>query len=329
VWGSGREAMRIVIVGGSGFIGSHVVTAVRSAAREPVALPSIRVSSADGRAEDEVAEAWPSENRDAFDRLCSDLQGAEVVINAAGMAAPASSDLGALVAANAIQPAVVARACGTAGVRRLVHVSTAAVQGRREPLDETPAHAPASPYAESKAKGERLLLDIGDEGPPEVVIYRPASVHGLGRAVTEKLVRFAGRPVVPLAGAGNQPVPTALIDNVAAGIVFAGLFAPLAPGTQRVIALQPDEGLTARRLIELFGAERLVRLPTALTRRVLAVVDRTAAPSAFLASRARWLDLLWHGQSVRAELLVRAGFASPVGHDGWRSLAEAVRAQAR
>ena len=316
--------MRILIIGASGFIGSHVAASGRAGGLEVVPLRSIRVDPAFPEVSHRPVDVWRKDNPDVFDRLCGAVSGADAVVNAAGLAGPGSADRRRLLAANALQPAIVAGACSEAGVPRLVHVSTASVQGRMDPLDESDRHQAFSPYAASKAEGERLLLDDACAVPPEVVVYRPASVHGPARSVTKALVRLSGAPAVPVSDGGEQPLPVALVDNVAAGIVFAATKLDVEPGA-RVVVLHPSEDMTVRSLLESFGARRLLSLPPRTTRRIVLALRRASRRSALLSSRVRWVELLWLGQSVRSERLSGAGFSPPVGPDGWVALADTVR----
>lgn len=312
--------MTIAVLGGSGFVGSSIVAHCRSVGT-PVAIVSApRISAATGSARD-AARSWRRSHAQAFDRLCLALEPFDVVVNAAGRATPDAADHPSLFGANAVLPAVVAAAANAAGVRRLVHVSSAAVQGRLDPLDETGRWFPLSPYAASKAEGERALFESRGDAPPEVVVYRPTSVHAAGRGVTRRLARTASSlPLVPVAGGGDRPVPVALVENVAAGIVF--IASTPAPGP---VVLQPWEGVTARRLLELFGARRLVALPPRPFAAAVHLAARSAARSPRLTAGLRRVELLLVGQGVHAEVLAAAGFQPPVAQEGWEALARAER----
>ena len=312
--------MTIAVLGASGFLGASIVAHGRATGVPIACLRAPRISTA-AQGPRASATSWRRSHGDAFDGLCRALEPFDVVVNAAGLARPGAADHASLFAANAVLPAVVAQAANSAGVRRLVHVSTAAVQGRLDPLDESPRRVPLSPYAVSKAEGERALLDQTSEStpvdaPPEVVVYRPASVHGMGRAVTRDLARLArSLPVVAVAGTGDRPVPVALVENVAAGLVFAARMPHPGP-----IVLQPWEGLTTRRLLELFGARRIVSLPEGMARMAVGTAARLAARSPGLTGRLRRGELVLQGQGVRAEVLEAAGFRPPFGHDRWEEL---------
>lgn len=97
-----------------------------------------------------------------IDSLADAFAGAHVIVNAAGLAAPNMQDLPALVGANALLPAVIAIAAQRTGVRRMIHLSSAAVQGAKPVLDATEYTEPFSAYSFSKALGEECLLDLYD-----------------------------------------------------------------------------------------------------------------------------------------------------------------------
>jgi nucleoside-diphosphate-sugar epimerase len=209
-----------------------------------------------------------------------------------------------------------------AGVRRFVHISSASVQGRLDPLDETSRHLPLSPYGRSKAAGEQALFDAAaatGAAPGEVVVYRPTSVHAPGRPATRALARLAvSLPAFPLGGAGDQAVPVALIGNVASGILHAANMTD-----PPVVVLQPWEGVTSRELLELFGGRRFVRLPERAVRAGVLLARRTQSPS--WVSRLRWLELTLAGQGIRAEALAATGFVPPLGRGAWFDMVEQHR----
>jgi nucleoside-diphosphate-sugar epimerase len=321
--------VNLVVIGASGFIGRNVVAYGRSVGIDVQPLRAPRISPVsdeppDGR---EAARRGRRANAEAFRALCRSLEPFDVVVNASGLANPAATDWPLLRAANVTLPAVVAEAASAAGARRLVHVSSAAVQGRLDPLDESPRWFPLSPYARSKADGEQVLLsDVGAplSRPPEVLVYRPTSVVGGGRPVARQLVEVARTlPFVPVAGAGRQPVPVALVENVAAGIVFAATMPACPP-----IVVQPSEAMTARRLWEIFGARRMVSVPERLAQASLRTAARVAGSRPQLTARLRWAELALVGQGVRAEALPSAGFQPPFGEERWAALVAEERTAA-
>jgi nucleoside-diphosphate-sugar epimerase len=194
------------------------------------------------------------------------------------------------------------------------------VQGRLDPLDESPRTLPLSPYARSKALAETVLLQ---PHPPsqhpslQVVVYRPTSVmdatHGPTTALTKLLSRL---PYVPVSGEGNRPVPVGLRDNVACAALFCATSDQIGP-----IVLHPDEGITVQRLLNLFGARRLVSLPPRLSGAALRWAGLLCSRTPRITARLRWLELVMHGQAVAAREFSERGFMLPFGFDAWERLA--------
>ena len=199
---------RVLVLGGSGFIGRHLVaelarrvvhvtvpTRRRERAKHLILLPTVDVLEADVRA--------PG----VLERLAA---GKQAVINLVGaLHAPA------LQPVNAELPRAIVSACRAAGVGRLLHVSALGAS----------ADAP-SQYLRSKAAGERAVL--GAEGL-DVTVFRPSVVFGPEDRFLNTFARLARfLPVLALAcpQARFQPV---YVRDVARVLVDA-LEKPVAPG---------------------------------------------------------------------------------------------------
>lgn len=305
-------------MGASGFIGSHVLAAGQAAGLDIRPLDAARHVWPSGSLPHPCGSAWETSYGVQLSQLTAAVAGLDVVVNAAGYAGPASTDHQRLMAANVVLPVILAVACRRADVRRLVHVSTAAVQGRLDPLDESDRCQPFSPYSRSKAEAEQRLQQLPEaDRPAEVVLYRPTSVHGPDRGITRILCRIARGPLVIVGGDGDQPLPVSLIQNVAAGILYSATSrAPMS------IVVQPSEGVTTRRLLELLGANRVLSLPQPPVRMALRTARPVFAAVPPLTSALRSLELLYLGQGVAESTLTGRGFIPPVGLAGWSTLAD-------
>lgn len=280
------------VLGATGFVGSAVMTRLQELGigASPVSAPRLATSAeSSGQL---IQEARRLES--VIDYLADSFAGAEVVVNAAGLAAPGQQDLHALVGANALLPAVVAVAAQRTGVRRVIHLSSAAVQGDRPVLDSSPSTSPFSAYSFSKALGEETLLRLRDfihasasagaapgssasEFPAapstrpatvapyhaaQLCIVRATSVQGSGRNTTTALARFASSFLASVAGSGEHHTPVTSVHALAEYVVAVGLLEEELPP----IALQPWEGATTGSVIRDAGRRQPHRLPTFLAR---------------------------------------------------------------
>jgi nucleoside-diphosphate-sugar epimerase len=105
--------------------------------------------------------------------------------------------------------AVLARAAAAQGVRRLVFVSTAKVNGEStsgRPFAEGDPPTPQDPYAVSKWEAEEALRSVAVKTGLEVVIIRPPLVYGPGvRANFLRLMRLVDRGLpLPLPDTRNR-----------------------------------------------------------------------------------------------------------------------------
>ncbi|KNC18828.1 hypothetical protein AC792_09965 [Arthrobacter sp. RIT-PI-e] len=281
--------MTWVVLGGSGFVGSAVLTALREAGIGGRAVPASRLGTSAGTPADLVEEA----SRVDITELSGLLEGADVVVNAAGLATPSAGDGPELAGATALLPAVVLRAAAAVGVHRLVHVSSAAVQGRTALLDESSAVSPFSAYSRSKALGEQALARAaGAASDVSVVTVRATSVQGAGRPTTAALARLARSPLASVAAPGDAASPVTSVTALAELVLSVGRH----DGELPRIVLQPWEGLSVRSVLEAAGGRPRV-LPSSLCR--LAPRAGSAAAQVLRGRpgrHGRRVGLTWFGQ---------------------------------
>lgn len=210
------------VTGGTGFIGQRVVTALVQAGHK------VRVLARD-----------PSRARGL------DLPGVELVQGDLGQ--PASLD-DALVGAQRVfhcaaqvgdwlRPEETWRvnvegtrallaACVTAGVERVVHLSSLSVYGlcHHHGTDESAPHRySGEAYIDSKIDAERMVRVFMDKAGPEIVILRPGFVYGPGdqRFMPRLLDALARRQFVYI-GDGSKVLNISYVDDVAQAAVLAG-----------------------------------------------------------------------------------------------------------
>jgi UDP-glucose 4-epimerase len=190
--------MKVLITGGSGFIGRHLVDLLSSqpdihvtvAVRNPqLAPPGSYTTVAVG--ELSASTEWNGA-----------LDGVDVVVHCAGRAhivdERAADPLAAFRRVNVEASIALAKTAKTAGVRRFIYLSSIKVhgettaEGRYFSAVDTPA--PIDPYGISKLEAERALHAEFAGSPTQLVVIRPPLVYGPGvKANFRSLLNFAQR----------------------------------------------------------------------------------------------------------------------------------------
>lgn len=283
------------VIGASGFVGRRIAEHARAHDIEVREVVAPRLAASGTMAAS--ARKTAAEATDAEDELVVAFAGARVVVNAAGLATPDSELSPSLVGANSAFPLVAFSAARRAGVERFVHLSSAAVQGPVAVLDESTETMPFSPYSQTKAWGEHLLVEADDAGSPddvtELVVVRATSVQGAGRPTTDRLRRLAASRFASVAAPGDAPTPVTSVAALAEFVTAVGAF----DGRVPVVVLQPWEGLTVTSVLEAAGRRSPRRLPRVLCRLVVGsarVVSRLLGGR--LAGPVRRVELMWFGQ---------------------------------
>ncbi|WP_269937057.1 NAD-dependent epimerase/dehydratase family protein [Arthrobacter sp. HY1533] len=287
--------LRWAVVGASGFVGSAVVAELRGRGLDVLEVTAPRLESSATAAADVVAEAAGANAgaAAAAAALLETFRGVDVVVNAAGLATPGGGESPGQTGANALLPAVIATAARDAGARRLVHLSSASVQGQLRTIDASSRREPFSAYSRSKALGEEAL-ELLAAGPLGITTIRATSVQGPSRPTTLSLAKIARSPLASVAAPGTAPTPVSSIDALAWFVAEVGRH----PGGVPAVVLQPWEGLSVREVLAAAGGRSPITLPAWLCRAVLAA--GYAVSGALLGERLhgplRRVELMWFGQ---------------------------------
>jgi NAD dependent epimerase/dehydratase len=179
VW-SGRK---VLVTGGEGFIGSHLVERLlREGARVRALIhytPSGRLGWLDGR--DGDVDILAGDVRDAA-RVLQAAQDIDVVFHLAALIGiPYSYEAPeSYVQTNVVGTYNVLSACRQVGVERMVQTSTSEVYGtaRYVPIDESHPLQPQSPYSASKIGADMLALSFYHSFELPVAVIRPFNTYG-------------------------------------------------------------------------------------------------------------------------------------------------------
>jgi nucleoside-diphosphate-sugar epimerase len=270
----------VLVTGGSGLVGSHVIEAllraghhVRALVRAP-AVPAVRALGAQPVAGDITdAAAWGKATTGG------PITG---IVHAAALVRPPRASYAAYERVNVGGTARAVAAARETGAR-LVHVSSVAVYGgssdyrsagATEPRDEEAPFRPIPArdyYARSKRAAEDLVREAAARGAIDGVAVRPNVIYGeRDRLFIPRLVRATRSVVVPQIGPGTNHLSCVYAGNVAAAIVAALGASTRGFRAYQVTADRPP-ALTAREFLEAVAAAagvhaRFVRMPVALAR---------------------------------------------------------------
>jgi nucleoside-diphosphate-sugar epimerase len=153
----------------------------------------------------------------------------------------------------------VLRAATKAGVRRVIHFSSAGVLGSvktGETADEDYPTHPISAYDITKLEGERIALQKAREDV-DVVVIRPGWVYGPTDRRTFKLIKAIARKKFLLITRGAARQTPVFIDDLVAGTLL------IADKGKRgeIYNISGLEVLTVREIVEKIGAATGNRIP--------------------------------------------------------------------
>jgi UDP-glucose 4-epimerase len=224
--------MRVVVTGGLGFIGSHIVEKLVMGDNDVVVL--------DDKSNGDVANIGSRPDSPNLNLVVGDVRSrnklrralvdADVVIHLAAVVSVLRSleDPALTTEVNVGGTLNVLSACIESGVRRMVFASSAAVYGGMEPpLEEDRAPIALSPYAASKIAGEAYCRAFSESQGLETVILRFFNVYGPRSTgpYAGVMVKFAqaiiqGRPLV-IFGDGEQTRDFVHVNDVADAAILA------------------------------------------------------------------------------------------------------------
>ena len=164
-----QKTLSICVLGGTGFIGRHLLYSLEESGGNQVKVLS-RYKKAENSFPDHIRLVKGDVR--AFDQLLRFLEPNAIVVNLVYLNTASTDDN-----IHAINNLV--EACVKVGVARLIHCSTAAVVGSAKCdviTEETPCF-PANIYEKTKLKIENILFEKL-KGKSDIVIVRPTAVFG-------------------------------------------------------------------------------------------------------------------------------------------------------
>lgn len=254
---------RILVIGGSGFIGTRLLDVLLAAGHQVANLdvaPSPRHAALTtlGDVRDLVAVSAAGAGRD-------------VIVNLAAEHRDDVRPVSLYDSVNVDGARVVAEAAVANGIDRIVFTSTVAVYGLGQPdPDESAPPAPFNDYGRTKLQAEQVFRAWADQDSHRsLVVVRPAVVFGEGnRGNVYNLARQVASGRFLFVGDGSNRKSMGYVGNLAA---YLATTVTAGPGTHLInYADKPD--LTTRQIVELIHAtlgnarrsSRTVPLPVGL-----------------------------------------------------------------
>ena len=250
------------VIGGSGFVGSAVMRQLAAGGENPLNVDNIAPGT-------DVPGRYVSADITLLETLETALAGTETLMFLAAEWRDNVRPLSRYTDVNVTGVANVIAVCRALGIRKMVFVSSCSVYGPTPgEVDESFAGKPINPYGESKADGEKLLLDwAGSDPEVTLVMVRPTVIFGPGNRgnVWNLANQIVNGPFLMI-GDGQNRKSMAYVENVAAFLLHTRA---LPPGTHIFnYADKPD--MTMNELVAVVRSEagiasrRDMRLPRGL-----------------------------------------------------------------
>jgi len=245
--------MNVFVTGASGFIGSHLLHhlisrgwSVRCLLHRRHIPPLLECETIWGDVTD-------------YSSIRSAIRGSDLLFHLAAALGSKPIRKETLLKINLIGTENVLRAAREAGVKRIIHFSSAGVLGRvprGEKASEDYPLQPQTPYDWSKTEGERMALRFAQNGI-SVVILRPGWVYGPADRRTFKLIQAIFRKRFILVTRGQTEQTPIYIDDLIQGVLLCA-----EKGRQgEIYHLAGEEALSVKAMVQAIAASVNRKIP--------------------------------------------------------------------
>ena len=262
---------RVLVTGGAGFVGSHLVDGLLGEGFDVVVLDDLSTGRLENVKDHLIEEGFRFIQGDIRDRevLRKALEGVDAVFHLAAITSvPYSVEHPDITfEVNVEGTRSLLESCLDLNVGRFIYVSTCAVYGNPKylPIDEEHPTEPISPYAESKLEAEGLSLSFYKDYGLDVTVFRPFNVYGprqrndqYGGVIARFIERLSsGKPPV-IYGDGSQTRDFIYVEDVVRAFIGA-LNCEHASGRVLNVATGNPTSIKelAYMLMRLFGADEM------------------------------------------------------------------------
>ena len=279
--------MRVLLTGGTGFIGAAVGRALLSAAYEVVGVARKLPTSIALGSDPKILwhEVGSINNTTQWSQI---LQGVDTVVHCAArthvMNEHAADALTAYREVNVAGTLRLAQQAAAVGVQRFVFLSSIKVNGEAtaegKVFTEVSPLLPEDPYGRSKAEAERTLFALADQTGMEVVVIRPPLVYGPGvKGNFARMLQWMKRGVpLPLGAVHNQRSLVAL-DNLVSLVLLCADRTCSPQAANQIFVVADGEDVSTTMLLQKMAqsagsSSRLLPVPVCLLRAVASMLGK-------------------------------------------------------
>lgn len=214
--------MNVLITGGGGFIGSHLVDS-QLAQGHQVCTVDLHVERLAHTADHPNLEVVMGDITDA-DLVAQLLDGIDVVYHLASAHLDVSLSDAHYQRVNVEATINLLKAAREADVKRVVHCSSVGVIGevKNPPTDESSPCHPTNIYEQTKLAGEQTALQFAAETGFPIVVVRPAWVYGPRCPRTQKLFHTIGQGRFVMFGDGRTLRHPIYVSDAVRGLELCG-----------------------------------------------------------------------------------------------------------
>jgi UDP-glucose 4-epimerase len=175
----------ILVIGGCGYIGSHIVKALSESGEQVIVFDNLTTGNASTLLHGETLVKGDITDPSALEKVFTDYK-VDIVIHLAALVNAAESVKLAdeYTRVNTEGSRLVFASAARAGVKHIVFASSAAVYGvpgAASALAESAPLVPTNPYGQSKVDGEQLLRELASKTGIHYGIFRFFNVAGAAR----------------------------------------------------------------------------------------------------------------------------------------------------
>ena len=209
--------MRILITGGTGFIGRKLIPFLMAEGHEISVLCRNKEKAQKVLPEDINIVIGDITDRESLKGCCKGIDMVYQLVGLSGNELPSEYQFARFRKVNVEGLGNIVNEAQKAGVKRFVQVSSIAAMGivKQMPITAESKCEPYLPYQVSKREGELLVMDkVKNEGFPAIIV-RPAKVYGVGGEDSyQSIIGMCKKGVFPKVGMTDTMVSHCYVDDL-------------------------------------------------------------------------------------------------------------------